>query len=254
MSTVRSDDEHPDDDHARWSELAAGHVLSALDDADEAAYRGHVVSCERCQGLERELASTLADLAELPDQLEPPASLKTAIMREVLADRPRDTPVAVLADRKQLPTARANRRMRIVLGAAAAVVVAAAVAVGIDVSGGRSAPSIAEKCASVHCPTVSLLAGGRQVATVLVLDKTAYVEASGLPATPSGKTYVLWRISNGAAPVAVAAVHTTPSAGPVAAGPVTVPLADVAGFALSEESGSSAPSAPTDVIAQGNTV
>jgi anti-sigma-K factor RskA len=85
----------------------------------------------------------------------------------------------------------------------------------------------------------------------MVLNKVAYVQAQGLPATPSGRSYVLWRISGQGQAVPIAAVHTRPTQGPIKAGAMPVPITDVSRFALSVEAGDVVPAAPTDVIAEG---
>ncbi|MGH8888188.1 MAG: hypothetical protein ACRDV3_00320 [Acidothermaceae bacterium] len=53
------------EDHERWAERAAAHVLSAIDDAEDARYVEHAAACPACQELERELSATLADLAQI---------------------------------------------------------------------------------------------------------------------------------------------------------------------------------------------
>jgi len=242
------------DDHERWAELAAGHVLSSLDDADEAAYLEHSSHCESCRQLERDLSETLGELAQLPAQMAPPPSLRASIMKAVIEDDEKRTatvvPIDVADARPHGPTSTRKSVWMAAAAAGIAIVVAGSIAWGI---GGHKQVSVAERCAKVACPTVALDADGKQVATVMVLDKTAYVMAEGLPATPSGHSYVLWRISAGKSPVGVGALHTKPSASPVKAGSITVPVSDVASFAISEEPGDAVPAAPTHVIAQGST-
>jgi hypothetical protein len=103
----------------------------------------------------------------------------------------------------------------------------------------------------VNCPVITLTGAGQAVGSVMVLNNTLYVDAHGLPATPSGDVYVLWSISTGKAPVGLAALRTAPSSGPVRAAAMTAPITSVAGFALSEEHGNSVPAAPTRVLASG---
>lgn len=236
------------EDHERWAELAAGHVLSSLDETDEAAYLEHASHCDSCQQLERDLSITLGELATSTTPVTPPPSLRASIMREVLADDENHTAAVVsIGDAR-----RTTRRPTWLVAAAAAAVVIVAGSVAWGLSGHKQA-SVAARCAKVHCPTVALDADGRQVATVMVLDKTAYLQANGLPATPAGHSYVLWRISKGQPPVGVAALRTTPTSAPVKAGPVAVPISGVESFAISEEPGDSVPAAPTHVVASGTT-
>ncbi len=249
-----------DEDHERWAELAAGHVLSSLDDADQALYVEHAALCSSCQELERELSATLADLAQVPAQVTPPSSLKASIMRAVIEDDGKHTapvvsiggrsPVIDITDVRPGSRKAINKHAWLTAVAAAGVVIAATV-VGVNLTGHQQA-SVATRCAKEHCPTVALRADGHQVATVMVLGKIAYVQADGLPETPRGDSYVLWRISDGQPPVGIAAVRTRPTSGPVKVGSVPVLVSAVTTFALSEENGDSVPAAPTDVIAQGN--
>ncbi len=76
------------EEHEEWSELAVGHVLSSLDDADEASYLEHAASCESCRELEREFSQTLADLALVAPTVAPPPSLKASIMAAIVEDKP----------------------------------------------------------------------------------------------------------------------------------------------------------------------
>jgi Anti-sigma-K factor rskA, C-terminal len=247
--------------HERWTELAAGHVLSSLDDADEALYLQHAAQCPICQELEREFSGALSDLAQLPARVTPPPSLKASIMRAVIEDDELHTaPVVSISGRRSVvDLTRMRSRARstkavwwAAAAAAAAVLVVVAGVFAWSGAGEHKQPSVAARCAAVHCPTVPLTADGKYVATVMVLDDVAYVQADGLPKTPPGHSYVLWSLSPGRAPVGVAAVRTAPTAGPVKAGAFTTPISQVASFALSEESGDAVPAAPTDVIANGN--
>lgn len=245
----------------RWAQLTAEHVLSSLDDADEAAYTRHAAQCSSCQHLQRELGATLADLAHILAQVAPPPSLKPAVMRAVVEDDAKHTAsvapiggersVSDLTDSWLRSRARHHRLAWIAAAAAAvAVIVGGSIAWNLT---DHKQTSVAARCAKAHCLTVALRADGAQVATVMVLDQTAYLQTQGLLATPADHSYVLWRISAGKSPVGVAAVRTQPESEPVKAGTLTVPVSDVTTFALSEENGNSVPATPTDVIAQGNT-
>ncbi|HXR42255.1 MAG TPA: anti-sigma factor [Acidothermaceae bacterium] len=251
--------------HEHWAELAAGHVLSALDDGDEAAYLEHAATCATCRELERELTATFADLAHASPQLVPQPSLKASIMNAVADDDAKHTAPVVAIEggrrsvvditdgaRRTVPVASTRPRWLSwpAAAAAAVVVLAAAGLISWGVAGGKKA-TIAAQCAKVHCPTATLQADGRQVGKVMVLDDVAYVEADGLPATPSGRSYVLWRVSGSNAPVGIAAMHTDSSADAVKAGALGVPVSRITAFAVSSEPGDTVPSAPTDVLAQG---
>ena len=243
----------PPDGHEEWSELAAGHALSALDDADEATYLEHAASCETCRELEREFSATMADLALAAPTVAPPPSLKASIMAAVSEADARQA-VVIPIDRHADPARpRARRISAWVVGVAAAVVAIALVAVWVVPR--HKQASIAARCAAVSCPVITLTGGGQSVAAVMVLDGAAYIDPHGLPATPKGDVYVLWSLSSGKTPVGVAALHTVPTSGPVRAGTFTTPITSVSGFAVTEERGDVVPATPSEhLLAQGSRV
>jgi hypothetical protein len=248
------------DDHEVWAQLAAGHILSSLDDADEAIYLEHAVFCDRCQALERDLSEVLGDLALATPAVTPPASLKAAVMNAV-HDEPLTAPVIVITgragDRRDdgTPVRLAERRSsRLPQWIAVAAAVVALLVAGVWVVAPKhKTASVAARCAAVDCPVITLTGAGRPVAAVMLLDGTAYIDAHGLPATPKGNSYVLWTLSTGKAPAGVAAVRTVPTSGPVRAGKFTTPIENVTGFAISEERGNTVPAAPSEhLLAQGS--
>jgi hypothetical protein len=253
------------DDHAAWSELAAGYAMSSLDDADQAMYLEHAALCATCRELEYELSGVLADLALATAPVAPPPSLKASIMRVIHDDDSRQAPVIPLAARHSvidltgagtstvvapLATRKARRVPQWIVAVAASVIGAALVAVWLAPR--HTQASIAERCAAVNCPVITLSGSGQPVGQVMVLDNVVYLDAHGLPPTPQGDVYVLWALpGSGKAPVGLAALHTVPTSGPVRAATFTAPLGNGSGFAVSEERGDSVPSAPTKVLAQG---
>ena len=241
------------EEHEEWSELAVGHALSSLDDADEATYLEHAASCESCRELEREFSETLADLALVAPTVAPPPSLKASIMAAIGEDNSHSGVVIPIDRHADAGRPRARKIAAWVAGVAAAVVAIALVAVWV-VPGHKQA-SIAARCAAVNCPVVTLTGGGQSVAAVMVLDHTAYIDPHGLPPTPKGDVYVLWALSSGKTPVGVAALHTVPTSGPVRAGTFTTPIANVSGFAVTEERGDAIPATPSEhLLAQGSRV
>jgi predicted anti-sigma-YlaC factor YlaD len=279
MSSVSSDD------HEFWSELGAGHAMSSLDDADEAMYIQHSASCEVCREMERELSYVLADVARATPPIAPPPALKESIMAAVRADDDVAARVIPISGRREVvePVAltivggtaissagssagssaslpaqavswssrRVGKMPAWIVGVAAAVVALALVIVWV--APGQKSASIASRCAKVNCPVVTLTGGGHSVAAVMVLDNAAYVDPHGLPPTPTGDVYVLWSLTQGKAPVGIAALHTVPSSGPVRAGSFTMPITEVNGFAITEEHGNSVPAAPSEhLLAQGS--
>ena len=241
------------EEHEEWSELAVGHVLSSLDDADEATYLEHAASCESCRELEREFSETLADLALVAPTVGPPPSLKASIMAAIGEEKSHRGVVIPIDRHADAGRPRARKIPTWVAGVAAAVVAIALVAVWV-VPGHKQA-SVAARCAAVKCPVVMLTGGGQSVAAVMVLDHAAYIDPHGLPPTPKGDVYVLWALSSGKTPVGVAALHTVPTSGPVRAATFTTPIGNVSGFAVTEERGDAIPATPSEhLLAQGSRV
>jgi hypothetical protein len=242
------------EEHEEWSELAVGHALSSLDDADEATYLEHAASCETCRELEREFSETLADLALAAPTVTPPPSLKASIMAAIDEDASRSAAVIPIDRNSDSVRSRARGIPLWIAGVAAAVVAIALVAVFVVAPGHKQA-SIAARCAAVNCPTITLTGGGQSVAAVMVLDNTAYIDPHGLPATPKGDVYVLWALSAGKSPVGVGALHTVPTSGPVRAGSFPTPIGNVSGFAVTEEQGDAVPATPSEhLLAQSSRV
>ncbi len=243
------------DEHEEWSELAVGHALSALDDADEALYLEHAASCETCRELEREFSETLADLALTAPSVAPPPSLKASIMAAISADGSRGDAAVIPIDRRRESVGARPRKMPLWIGGVAAAIVAIALVAVFVVAPGHKQASVAARCAAVNCPTITLTGGGQSVAAVMVLDNTAYIDPHGLPATPKGDVYVLWALSTGKTPVGIGALHTVPTSGPVPAGTFTTPITNVSGFAVTEEPGDAVPATPSEhLLAQGSRV
>jgi hypothetical protein len=240
------------DAHDEWSELAAGHALSSLDDSDEAMYLEHAASCETCRALEREFSAAIADLAFATAVGDPPPSLKASIMAAIGEEQAQQA-VVIPIGRRDSARSRTRKIPSWVAGVAAAVVAIALVAIWV-VPGHKQA-SIAARCAAVKCPLITLSGGGESVGAVMVLNGTAYLDPRGLPATPKGDVYVLWSLSTGKSPVGLAALHTVPNSGPVRAGPFTTPISNVSGFAVTEEQGDTVPATPSEhLLAQGSRV
>jgi hypothetical protein len=242
------------EEHEEWSELAVGHALSSLDDADEATYLEHAASCETCRELEREFSETLANLALTAPAVTPPPSLKASIMAAI-ADDDQHRGAVIPIDRHGSSAHSRVRKMPLWAAGIAAAVVAIAVVTAWVVVPGHKQASIAARCAAVNCPVITLTGGGQSVAAVMVLDNTAYIDPHGLPATPKGDVYVLWALSTGNNPVGVGALRTVPTSGPVRAGTFTTPIGSVSGFAITEEQGDAIPASPSEnLLATGSRV
>jgi anti-sigma-K factor RskA len=69
--------------HTDFEQLAAGYVLGALEPDDEHTFRRHLEGCATCEAAVRELESVVGALAYTATPVDPPASLRASILREV---------------------------------------------------------------------------------------------------------------------------------------------------------------------------
>ena len=73
-------------DHTEFDELAAGHVLHALEHADEQRFLQHAEQCSRCQQTVAEFRAVAATLAQTAPPAEPGTRLGERIMAVARAD------------------------------------------------------------------------------------------------------------------------------------------------------------------------
>ncbi len=93
--------------HDEALDLAAGHVLGALEPAEDAAVREHLATCDRPHPEFEELGGVVPALLELDDTqlIEPPAALGDRIMAAAAADLAGRTAGAAAAAPIPFPTA-----------------------------------------------------------------------------------------------------------------------------------------------------
>jgi len=189
---------HPLDD-------LAAYAVDAIDDRRErATIESHLVACEACR---QQLAADWASLAGLVADEAPPRYLWGAI--EVSTGLPPD-PVVVPVDfgeaRGPVPgrdSRRASRRRLIGLTAAAAALVAAVAAgpelvAAIQDAGGPRTSEQAERTLGVLTS-----ADGTEVARVMESGGRTYMALDGAAVLPAGRTYQMWSLKDGQAPVSL---------------------------------------------------
>lgn len=66
------------EDHGRFEELALGHVLGGLPEAEAAEFRDHLVACQHCRRRVAELRDIAADMARAERDEQGQASVTTA--------------------------------------------------------------------------------------------------------------------------------------------------------------------------------
>ena len=182
-----------------WLALAAPYALDALDGEERAAFEAHLVQCAQCRAEVasfREVAARLA--AAVPDASPPPA-----LRRRVLAVVRRPVRLPWLA-------AAAGFVLALVLGGAwlsersALTAARDSLAAQGELLATLLAPDVgvANLAATGKPPTARLFWNrARRVAVIAVFD---------LPPAPSGRTYQLWAIATGKAPVSLGVFNPRP--------------------------------------------
>jgi len=259
--------------HEQALDLAAAYVLGALEPAEEAAVREHLLTCGLAHDEFAELGGVVPYLAEFPDLelVEPPPALRDRIMAAAAADMAERTGAASaapaapdLAERTAVPfpsaaeradrtTRRATRRLGWVARIAAVVAIVIlggwnlllqgqlsdaraydrAVAAVIDAAGKPGSQSV------VLSPQPGSSARG--IAAVAP-DGSVVMAMRDLPATTGTQVYEAWVIVGTAAPVPVGG-FTVGSAGlaAVTTTPVATPPGSTIALSLEPSAGSTAP-------------
>ena len=264
------------------TEQAVGWALHALEPDEEMAVLLHVPQCATCQQAVREADAVLSSLGAAVEQVDPPASLREAILSAAV-DTPQvsspgrraATPVPLPQPRHRLDepvTAARSPRSRGSWITRRRLVAASVALIGVLAVGGLAvrttqleqqsqtltaqAQSIADLMGQLDKPGVrhAMLADattGATTAAVVVVDGKRQVYVVSLPANSADNTYVLWGLRAGASPAPLGPFDVTSGD----KGVYTV--GDVSGndgftdYAISIEPGKTAPAAPTTVVAKG---
>lgn len=269
----------PTPEHARYDELAAGHVLHALDPDDERQFLDHLPDCPRCQDAVSDFTDVAAALADASPAAEPSPRLGERIMASLDRERaagapgtgapaaaasPAGTPAAGLpgagrpAPVTRLAERRSRRRFRTLAAsaAAAAVLAGGGTAWGV-LSGSASSPArpTAGCVRAGACQQVQLT-GARSRAPagkVIIAGGTAWLVPSGLPADNTTRhVYVLWQITGAHTPLPVGSFDVRGhDSTPVRIGALAAPYHGTRAFAVSLEHGRAIPATPSHPVALG---
>jgi anti-sigma-K factor RskA len=220
--------------HEQSIESAASYALDALDADERAAFEAHLVGCAECReavASYREVAGMLAHA--VPAAARPSAELRERILRDArrvrsigVAARPNGAvPVAAPKPVAGIVTEKPGSRRPVVPWAIAVASLAAAIALGFVYQAERAHGDqlLSELAAAqaalgrqdsalaafvgpeVH--VVSLTAAADRKPLVRVFwnhtRRTFIVTAIDLPQAPAGKTYQLWALRKGQAPMAM---------------------------------------------------
>lgn len=180
------------DHEERWDELALGHVLGGLADADASSFRAHLAGCGQCRARVAELRSMASDLAAAEREERATQRLRTQIESRRELEPPAE-------DQGSL---RLRRRAVI----AAAVVVVVLLVLSLWNAHLRSENAELREVANSHARTLTTLGAGTVVpvdtsgpVTGVVSvegDRVAY-SLAGLPSPADGKRLVVWLETDG---------------------------------------------------------
>ncbi|SDO73168.1 Anti-sigma-K factor rskA [Klenkia soli] len=275
-----------DADHEHYDELAVGWALHALEPEDEAGFATHLAGCARCAATVSDAAEAMVAMAtDLPGAEPSPGlrdRLRDAVASTEQVQRPAADAVPELVEEPAPsplpsvvafpgPAGRAARRhrgrsgwRRALPNGLVAAGVAAILALGVwNVVLTQDRDSAQATAATQASVMQSLLApgqvtvapmehDGRTVATVVARDGQAQVVVDGMTANDtSDSTYVLWGMSDGS-PVALGTFDVVADGVDLrTVGSDATGLDDYSAYGISIEPGRSAPSTPTDIVANG---
>ena len=235
--------------HQELIESAASYALDALDTEERVAFEVHLAGCAECQrevAAYREIAGALAHVAP-PTALPPSAGLRGRIIRDARQVRPIATaPRLAISSVTNRPPSHADRSP--IPWTVAAAAIAAALAFAFVYRSTRNEATelrtaLAEAQATVarkdstlaaflgpEVHVVSLTAPSEQKPRMRVFwnhtRRTFIVTAFNLLPAPAGKTYQLWAIRKGKAPMSIGTFELDPSGRPMTTLPVAQDIND----------------------------
>jgi anti-sigma-K factor RskA len=207
--------------HQQLLDSAALYALDALDGEERAAFEAHLPGCEECRS---EVASYRNVVGLLAYAAPPKRPANEAALRERLVTRARQAPPISRARSWSLRTPRAAWT-----AAAACLVLAAASGLAYRAEHGKRARLESELASeraalALRDSTIAAFLGPEVHVVSLSVPEhkpsarvfwnhtrnVFIVTAFDLPTAPSGKTYQLWALAKGKAPVSMGTFNTDP--------------------------------------------
>jgi len=211
-----------------FADLATGHALNALSDADERAYQEALASNPPWDEHVRRATDAVAALSAVVEPVEPPPSVRDALMARIadLPQRVDDVPPRqddedyaaagpALVD-EEMPTpprrpVRGRRRWFTLAASIVAVLVLAFGAVSIGQYLTRPAAVVAleqiENAPDAESASVSMPDGGTATAHWSASTGQSVLVTDGMPELPDDQTYELWFV-RGETPIAAGIFDT----------------------------------------------
>jgi len=196
-----------DDDIHGLHGLAGAYAVDAVDDIERARFESHLAGCSACQHEVQSLRAAAGELS-LASITAPPASLRTAVLRDISAIRPLppvmdapESPVSLDGRRTQrMERAQQTRRSpgRWLAGVAAAAVIATGGVLwhpwsGVPERGNAQLTATQQVLQAKDAQRFEQRVGGATATVVRSpsLNRAVIVTAN-LPAAPRGKVYEVW--------------------------------------------------------------
>lgn len=191
-----------------FAELAAGHALHALSDADEQRYADALRAHPEWSAVAAHDAETAAMLAEASPPAAPPASIRDALLAQIAVTPQIAEPHT---DERPVPL-RPKRRLWFALAASIALVVALGVGTALLVPLLTPPASVValediEAAPDARQATVELESGAQATAHWSASEGSAVLVVDGLEALEGGLTYELWFV-RGEEPVSAGVFET----------------------------------------------
>lgn len=199
-------------DH-EWRDYAAPYALGALAPDERSAFESHLAGCAACRAEVRSFTEVAGLLAHGAPAAEPPSTLRDRVLAEAQRVRP------IAARRRGANTAWLAAAAALVLAAAASVYAwrlssrvgsleEQLVRANLDKA---ARDSVIADLTGPQVHVVSLASTGREPSARVFWNHTTrkfVVLAFDLPPARAGRTYQLWAIANGKAPMSMGVFNT----------------------------------------------
>lgn len=210
--------EHP------WHEHAPAYALGALDPADRAAFEEHLAGCDLCRADVARHRTTTDLLARAAPDVAPPAALRARVLGDAARVRP------LRRRGSGLPWLLAAASLVIALGVGAIWARDRAqwretIAAARAELATRDSTIAALLGSEVHLVTLTTSGREPRVRVFWNHDRDVFVvTAFDLPAAAPGRTYQLWALASGQAPVSMGTFDTDSTGRAVLVLPVEDPV------------------------------
>ena len=199
-------------DH-EWRDYAAPYALGALAPDERSAFESHLAGCEACRSEVRSFTEVAGLLVHGVPAAEPPPALRDRVLAEAQRVRP------IAARRRGANSAWLAAAAALALAAGASVyawrlyscVTVLQTRLAQADSQATVSDSIIRLLTGPQVHVVSLASTGREPSARVFWNHTVrkfIVLAYDLPAAPPGRTYQLWAIASGKAPMSMGVFNT----------------------------------------------